>query len=130
MKNVLKKCLILICIIALIITIFTEKSWAHQLAKPNASHFSGTLSGDGTDNAIGSIDSIIGTVLSIVRNIGVAIAIIMLIVLACKYMLASAGDRADIKKYIPTYILGAIILFAASGIISIIKSYVDDSFKK
>ena len=45
----------------------------------------------------------------------------VLMTIAAKYMMASAGDRADIKKYAFNYIVGAVILFAASGILTMIR---------
>ena len=61
-----------------------------------------------------------GTFLTIFKVVGVGIALIMLIVLAMKYMLAAPGDKADIKKHAVIYIVGAICLFGASGIMQII----------
>ena len=47
----------------------------------------------------------------------------MLIVLAIKYISAAPGDKADIKKHAVIYVVGAIVLFAATGILQIIKSF-------
>ena len=69
--------------------------------------------------------SILSSILSIVRTIGAAVAVVTI---GAKYLVASAGDRADIKKYAINYVIGAIILFAASGILSIVKGFVDSSF--
>ena len=66
-------------------------------------------------------------ILAIVRTAGVAIAVVILLVIGTKYMIASAGDRADIKKYAIKYIIGAVILFGASGILTIIQKFTDES---
>lgn len=71
--------------------------------------------------------NIISTILDVVRLVGAAVAVIILIVIACKYIIASAGDRADIKKYAINYVIGAIILFATTGILSLIKQFIKDS---
>ena len=60
-------------------------------------------------------------VLDVVRLVGAAVAVVMLMTIAAKYMIASSGDRADIKKYAFNYVIGAIILFAASGILTIVR---------
>lgn len=70
---------------------------------------------------------VIATILDIVRTIGVAIAVIILMAVACKYIIASSGDRADIKKYAFNYIVGALILFGTSTIITIVKNFIVDS---
>ena len=55
--------------------------------------------------------------------IGVGVAVIMLIVLAIKYISAAPSDKAEIKKHMVVYVVGAIVLFAASGILEIIKRF-------
>lgn len=76
----------------------------------------------------GAATSILSSILSIVRTIGAGVAVVILMIIGAKYLVASAGDRADIKKYAINYVIGAIILFAASGILSIVKGFVDSSF--
>ncbi len=76
-----------------------------------------------TDKASKKIVSILAIVLEIVRNIGAGLALLMLLILGCKYMLASAGERAEIKKHAVTYVIGAVVLFAASGILEILKQF-------
>lgn len=70
-----------------------------------------------------SAQNIIGALITIVQVIGTGVAIIMLIVLAIKYISAAPGDKADIKKHAVVYVVGAIILFAATGILQIIKTF-------
>ena len=59
--------------------------------------------------------------ITIVRIAGVSIAVVMLLVIAMKYMMSSAGDRADIKKHAVAYVVGAVMLFAATGILGLIN---------
>ena len=67
--------------------------------------------------------NIIGAIITIVQIIGTGVAIIMLIVLAIKYISAAPGDKADIKKHAVVYVVGAVVLFAASGILQIVKNF-------
>lgn len=85
---------------------------------------SGTSSG--TSETFGNILSVI---LGITQVIGVAIAVIMLIILAIKYISAAPGDKAEIKKHAVVYIVGAVVLFAASGILGIIKAFALNTIK-
>lgn len=73
--------------------------------------------------AADSVTSIIGALINIIQIIGTGVAIIMLIVLAIKYISAAPGDKADIKKHAVVYVVGAIVLFAATGILQIIKNF-------
>lgn len=71
--------------------------------------------------------SILNIILGIAQVIGVAVAIIMLIVLAIKYISAAPGDKAEIKKHAVVYIVGAVVLFGASGILGIIKNFTNET---
>ena len=51
----------------------------------------------------------------------------MIVVIAAKYMLASAGDRADIKKHAVAYVTGAMILFGSAAIVDIIQGFADST---
>ena len=66
---------------------------------------------------------ILQAILTIAQVIGVGVAVIMLIVLAIKYISAAPSDKAEIKKHMVVYIVGAVVLFAASGILEIIKRF-------
>mgnify|MGYP006967165386 CR=1 FL=1 len=66
---------------------------------------------------------VLGAVLTIVQVVGMGVAVIMLIVLAIKYISAAPGDKADIKKHAVVYVVGAVVLFAASGILGIVKNF-------
>ena len=54
------------------------------------------------------------------------IAVIMLIVLAIKYISAAPSEKADIKKSATIYIVGAVLLFAASGVLAIIQGFAEN----
>lgn len=76
-----------------------------------------------TSGAKDSVTNIIGALINIIQIVGSGVAIIMLIVLAIKYISAAPGDKADIKKHAVVYVVGAIVLFAATGILQIIKNF-------
>lgn len=81
-----------------------------------------------SSNTATKFQTILNIFLGLAQVIGIAIAVIMLIVLAIKYISAAPGDKAEIKKHAVVYIVGAIVLFAASGIIQIIKTFAKDTF--
>ena len=60
------------------------------------------------------------------RVVALSWAVLMLISIAIKYMTANAQIKAQLKTDIPTYIIGAVILFGASGILTLIKYFIDD----
>ena len=78
-------------------------------------------------NLSNSVSSVMGNALYIMQIVGAGVAVIMLIVLAIKYISAAPGDKAEIKKHAVVYIVGAVVLFAATGILQIIKNFADTS---
>ena len=81
-----------------------------------------SVSGKQTDISA-TAGEIAGIIIGVVQVIGVAVAVIMLIVLAIKYVSAAPNDKAEIKKHAVVYVVGAVVLFAASGILEIIKQF-------
>ena len=67
-----------------------------------------------------SLNSVAGYVLGAVQVVGSAVAVIMLVVLAIKYISAAPGDKAEIKKHAVVYVVGAILLFGASNILKLV----------
>ena len=65
------------------------------------------------DNAIQEIGS---TILTIVTNVGMILAIIVVAVLGVKYMMGSTEEKAEYKKTLMPYLVGAILVFGASAI--------------
>lgn len=76
------------------------------------------------------IKNLAGTFLVITKIICIGIAVVMLIVLAMKYMVSAPGDRATVKKHAVVYVVGAVILFAASGILQIIQKFAEGNLGK
>ncbi len=81
--------------------------------------------GSGVDDGgvIQSTQSIVGTAINIIRIVGTGIAIIMLTYVAIKYMSAAPSEKAEFKKSATAMIVGAIVLFAATNILSIISNF-------
>ena len=71
----------------------------------------------------GQIENAGGQVAGIIAAVAAGVAIVILIWLAIKYMTASASDKADIKKSAVPYAIGAILLFAASGVLGLIQTF-------
>lgn len=80
--------------------------------------------GDGDQDSTGAVKakSIGNTILGIVQIVAGFAAVILLIVLAIKYMTASPEGKADIKKTAVIYVVGAALLFGASAILGAIQS--------
>lgn len=55
-------------------------------------------------------------ILTIITNVGMILAVIVLAVLGVKYMMGSTEEKAEYKKSMIPYLVGAILVFGASAI--------------
>jgi NADH:ubiquinone oxidoreductase subunit 2 (subunit N) len=117
MKIKMKK--ILLTILILIIALSTISQVFAVSSENIKEKFSGSTSPEGSDKVI----NVIGGVLDAVRVATAAIAIIMLSILAVKYMISSPNDRAEIKKGATVYVIGAVVMMSASTLVTVIKEF-------
>lgn len=68
----------------------------------------------------------INRVIGILQIIGMASAVIMLTVIGIKFVSTSPQGRADMKKGLIAYVIGVIILLCTTGVLQLIKVFVDD----
>lgn len=79
------------------------------------------------DTTIGTnITSASNVIIGAIQIIGTAVAIIMLIWLGIKYVIAAPEEKADIKKSAFIYVIAAIFIFAASNILAMLKNFAND----
>ncbi len=116
--NKMKLIMKLVSLICIVLCVISICNFSSAVTEGDVKKFGGT---QGEITGASAVQKIIATILDIVRLVGAAVAIVVLMTIAAKYMMASAGDRADIKKYAFNYIVGAVILFAASGILTMIR---------
>ena len=83
---------------------------------------SATNFGNANSQVVGVTTGVMGTILTATEYIGFGIAMLMILVLAIKYMTASPEAKAEISKTSTAYIVGAVVLFSASAILGIIQS--------
>ena len=84
-----------------------------------------------SDGGIGTtVDEVRGKVISIIQVIGATIAVVMLIALGVKYMASTPDDRAEIKKHMVPYLVGVVFIFAATGLLGIIRTLIVAKFNK
>lgn len=64
-----------------------------------------------------------GKLIGIIQTVGVVISVVILLVLGIKYMMGSAEEKAEYKKSMIPYLVGAILIFAASTIANIVYQF-------
>lgn len=119
-KKVVKVLAVMLIAVMLVATVVTAESFKDVKVSDL------TENAKDTTDASKSINAMIGAILTVVQIVGVGVAVIMLVVLAIKYIAASPGDKAEIKKHAVVYVVGAVVLFAASGILQIIKQFANN----
>lgn len=62
-------------------------------------------------------------VVTIISTVGAIVAVVVLIVLGIKYMMGSASEKAEYKKTLMPYVIGAALIFAASTLTGILYNF-------
>ena len=110
-----KKTLRIITIIATALAVIFMSSFVFALA-PNSVTITEPQNGD--------VQTVGGKIMGFIQVIGVIISVGILMILGIKYMMGSAEEKAEYKKVFIPYIVGAILLFAASTIANAIYNAV------
>ena len=71
-----------------------------------------------TDN----LTNVGANIVSIITTIGIVVAVVVLLVLGIKYMMGSASEKAEYKKTMIPYLVGAVLIFGASAIAKAVVS--------
>ena len=61
-------------------------------------------------------------IVTIIQVVGIVIAVIVLLVIGIKYMMGSASEKAEYKKTMIPYIVGAVLIFAGTSLVKVIYS--------
>ena len=61
-----------------------------------------------------------GKIVGIIQTVGTVIAVVMLLVIGIKYMIGSAEEKSKYKETLLPYVIGAILIFAASTLVGVI----------
>ena len=72
-----------------------------------------------SDKLVSKANNIMG----LIRNVAIIASVIILMVLGVKYMLGSVEEKAEYKKTVIPYLVGAILIFAASNLASMIYGF-------
>lgn len=110
------KIVVTLCMILAIVTM-SVISFAEGTGEINPGIFSGgNLDSASTEGIVNLGNQIV----TVVRTVGVLVAVVILLILGIKYMMGSAEEKADYKKSMIPYIVGAVLIFAASTITGIV----------
>lgn len=63
-------------------------------------------------------------IVSVITTIGIVVSTVVVAALGVKYMLGSVAERAEYKRTLMPYLIGAVLVFGASAIAQIIYEFV------
>ncbi|HIT70722.1 MAG TPA: TrbC/VirB2 family protein [Candidatus Scatovivens faecipullorum] len=82
---------------------------------------------EGTSNAATAtgtgVGNVINNVIGIMQVVGSGLSIIVITLLGIKYILASPGEKADVKKSIMPILIGCVLLFGAVNLIAAVEEF-------
>lgn len=76
--------------------------------------------GELTDSDYEEAFSMTATIVGAITTVGVVVAVVGIVILGIKYMMGSVEQKADYKKTMIPYLVGCILIFCTSTIVSII----------
>lgn len=83
--------------------------------------YSGTTEFKQGSNTIAEVGSYIYTAIT---NVGIVLSVVVVAIIGVKYMMGSADERAEYKKTMIPYLVGAALVFGASGIAKMVINLV------
>lgn len=83
-------------------------------------NISGYKPDDMDDESAEKVETVTSTILTNITNIGIVVAIVILAILGIKYMIGSVEEKAEFKKDLIPYLIGALILFGITSFVKIL----------
>lgn len=121
-----KKIILMSLIFILVLCVFSATALADPidtlLSSVNQEEVS---AGDTTGTGI---QAAINTILGITQIAGTGVALIAVSLLGIKYMLASAEDKAEIKKYIVGVVIGGLLVFGGVELAQMLANFTGEVF--
>ena len=114
-KKILRIVLVILVLVLIVfVTNVEASSFIGQLQN--------NMSGGSGSNMGKSLKNLGNSIIGVIQIVAVGIAVIMLLYIAIKYMIASPSEKADFKKTAVHFLVGAVIIFASTGILQLIKN--------
>lgn len=84
----------------------------------------GNITGQGNVNTEG-LATMGNNIVKVLGTIGIVVSVAVLIVLGIKYMMGSAEEKAEYKKTLIPYVIGAALIFGASSIATMVANFTE-----
>lgn len=112
-----------IILMAMILVTMTTTVMAAEETEKAADITPSSIDGSTSNVDVTNISTLGNSIVRILTTVGVVASVIVLVVLGIKYMMGSAEEKAEYKKTLMPYVIGAGLVFAASGIANIVYTF-------
>lgn len=121
MKNkLISKVIMILFVTFLAVSMFNNIS----LATGGNFDFSNFENQTASEQLMSPVETVMGGIIAAMRIVFTAIAFIMLMYIGIKYIAAAPGERAELKKSAVQFVVGAVILFGAAGILTVLQEVI------
>ena len=117
MKHKIIKIISFVAIILITFTNYNVFAINDPLENPNA--YNPTTSARNEQ----ALKEMTGKILGVINTFGIVISVIVLMVIGIKYMMGSTEEKAEYKKSMMGYVIGAILLFSVTTIANILYEF-------
>lgn len=121
MKKIVEIFSIVLILITVLCTVTTTFVYA-QPAIPTANEYEPQA-----EDVPTKFTNMIGTIATIIQAIGIVLSVIVIVMLGIKYMTGSVAERADYKKAMLPFLVGAVLIAATGTIAKIISGLTSQS---
>lgn len=115
----MKKTIKLVGVVAIMLAVLIGMTTICKATAVNPGQIAEGLTGT-QSAAQGDVTKIGNQIIGIITTVGVVVAVVILLVLGIKYMMGSASEKAEYKKTMIPYLVGAILIFGASAITKVV----------
>lgn len=110
--------IVLIAMILISVTTNVMAAMEYGLSPDNVTGQNATVNTTGLTSMGQNIVRVLGT-------IGIVVSVVVLIILGIKYMMGSAEEKAEYKKTLIPYVIGAALIFGASSIATMVSNFTE-----
>lgn len=114
-KNLILITIIMLCVFLIIHNPVSSQAFSVQENLGDLDNY-----GKVSENSSTEFTKMVGTIITIVQVVGSLISVICLIILGIKYMMGTVQEKAEYKKVLLPYVIGAALLFATTNLLKII----------
>ena len=113
----LSKIFTILLIVAMVMTMLTTivNAGGETGGKDDSSSVIDKVTGGGSADT-DQLQNVGASIVDIITTVGIIVAVVVLLILGIKYMMGSAAEKAEYKKTMIPYLVGAVLIFGASAI--------------